>query len=291
MMTKVLKVAMATFTLTFLLTGCTRFQESPPIPPEEPLETPIESPVETPVESPLETPVETPVVEDEKEPVITTETVKEEVKIPFTTVKKNDETLEKGKTVVSQKGIDGTETVTYEVTYTDGKETGRKEVGRVVTKKVVEEVVKVGVKVVASAPAPAPKPNPTPAPTTPKPAPTPAPNDEDIPEDELIEIPEPPAPPKEYTPDPPYGTVSFTLPSGTYKTWGWRVSSVIYEGHVQNVTTGDLGWAWGHGTHSMRKPELDEWFERALVAFPKPNRDPAYVGERIEQKVWIWLLK
>ncbi|SFO15118.1 G5 domain-containing protein [Proteiniclasticum ruminis] len=169
MISKTIKVLTTAFTLAFLLTGCARLQDSPPIPPEEPTETPIESPVETPVEAPLETPVETPAVEDEKEPVITTETVKEEVKIPFTTVKKNDETLEKGKTVVSQKGIDGTETVTYEVTYTDGVETGRKEVGREVTKKVVEEVVKVGVKVVASAPKPAPTPTPTPKPT---PAPT-----------------------------------------------------------------------------------------------------------------------
>jgi len=160
---KTLKFLIPTLTLTFLLTACAKAQQVP----QEPVLTPVETSVEAPVveETPIETPVEEPeeIEEEIVEPVVTTEKVTEEVKIPFNTVKKNDETLEKGKTVVSQKGVGGIETVTYEVTMTDGKETGRKEIGRVMTKPVVEEVVKVGVKVTASTPAPAPKPTPTPA--------------------------------------------------------------------------------------------------------------------------------
>jgi hypothetical protein len=277
---KTLKMLSLSFTLAFL-TACSSPQPSTPIPPEEPVETPVETPVEVPEEEPVETPVE------EAKPVITTETITEEAEIPFTTEKKNDESLEKGKTSVSQKGVPGVEVITFEVTKTDGVETERKEVKREVKVSPVKEVVKVGVKVVASAPAPAPKPNPTPAPTTPKPAPTPAPDDEDIPEDELIEIPEPPAPPTEFTPDPAYGTTSLSLPNGNYKVWQWKSANVFYVGKLMD--NGMWSWGWGYGGGMIGPARIEEWYKYAKEAFPKPSRDPAYEGEEVSQKVWVWL--
>ncbi len=211
---KTLKVLSVSFTLAFL-TACASAPSSPPI-PAEPLETPVETPVEVPEEEPVETPVE------EVKPVITTETITEEAEIPFTTEKKNDESLEKGKTSVSQKGVPGVEVITFEVTKTDGVETERKEVKREVKVSPVKEVVKVGVKVVASAPAPAPapapKPNPTPAPTTPKPAPAPTPAPTPKPEPTPTPEPKPepaPTPQPEPTPEPePLAKAPAGMPSG-----------------------------------------------------------------------------
>jgi hypothetical protein len=47
---------------------------------------------------------------------------------------------------VTTKGVAGVRTQTYEVTLTDGKETGRKLIGDAVTKKPVTKVVAVGTK-------------------------------------------------------------------------------------------------------------------------------------------------
>ena len=79
-------------------------------------------------------------------PVEKEETIPDVV-VPFKTVEQKDSTLEKGKTVVKQEGKNGIATVTYTVTYTDGKETSRKEKNRVVTTKPVDKIVLVGTKV------------------------------------------------------------------------------------------------------------------------------------------------
>lgn len=77
-----------------------------------------------------------------------------DVTISYKTVKKNDSTLEKGKTEISQNGADGTERISYKVTYTNGKETGRVESGRKTIRSAVDKIIKVGTKVVST-------PNPT----------------------------------------------------------------------------------------------------------------------------------
>lgn len=87
---------------------------------------------------PTEPPVAAPVVEKK--------TVKSTQRIAFSTKTVKDANLASGTKKVRTKGVNGTRTVTYEVTYTDGKETGRKVVGSTVTKAPVTEVVAVGTK-------------------------------------------------------------------------------------------------------------------------------------------------
>lgn len=82
-----------------------------------------------------------------------TKTESKDVNVAYKTVKENDSSLEKGKTLVSQKGVNGKERISYQVTYTNGKETGRVETGRKTITSVVNEVIQVGTKV-ASAPEP-----------------------------------------------------------------------------------------------------------------------------------------
>lgn len=85
-------------------------------------------------------------------PVVTTKTETKTEVVPFKTVEQNDPTLDKGKTAVKQEGKNGVTTITYTVTYTDGKETSRTETGRTVTTEPVDKVVLVGTKVVVKEP-------------------------------------------------------------------------------------------------------------------------------------------
>src|SRR5699024_6466867 len=74
---------------------------------------------------------------------------KEETKtntLKYNTIKKNDPTLDKGKTKVSQKGKNGKEEIVYEVKYVKGKEVERNEINRNVTDP-VDEIILVGTKV------------------------------------------------------------------------------------------------------------------------------------------------
>ena len=82
--------------------------------------------------------------EDEPESVTKTETKKEVLK--FSTKEENDPTLEVGKTSTKQEGINGEQTITYSVTYVDGKETTRTEVSRKTTKQPVVKIINVGTK-------------------------------------------------------------------------------------------------------------------------------------------------
>lgn len=138
--------------------------------PEEPNETPIDSEGATPEESP--TPSITEVGRVEK-----IEETKEI--IPYDVVKKDDSSIEKGKTVVSQKGNNGEVAISYKVIYENNKEISRVEVSRKIVRAATNEIVSVGTKTVAVAPKPTPtvpKPtNPTPAPSKPEPTPTPSP--------------------------------------------------------------------------------------------------------------------
>ncbi|MET3557026.1 LPXTG-motif cell wall-anchored protein [Streptococcus rupicaprae] len=66
--------------------------------------------------------------------------------IPFDTKEEQNPALPKGKRRIKTKGQAGEVAITYEVTYTDGVETSRKEIGRQVVKAAVTEVVEVGTK-------------------------------------------------------------------------------------------------------------------------------------------------
>lgn len=97
--------------------------------------------------------------EEAKKPVIKTETKKKT--ISFKSVEETDANLPQGQTHVAVEGADGTRTITYEVTYVEGKETERKKVKSEITQAPTTRVVKVGTYV---APAPPPAPAATPAP-------------------------------------------------------------------------------------------------------------------------------
>jgi hypothetical protein len=79
-------------------------------------------------------------------PKIEKKTVRETQRIAYSSRTVKDSTLASGTRKVRTKGVAGQKTLTYEVTYTDGKQTARKLVGTAVTRKPVTEVVAVGTK-------------------------------------------------------------------------------------------------------------------------------------------------
>ena len=74
--------------------------------------------------------------------------------VPFESTEKQDNTLAKGQTRVTTEGVDGERTITYEVTYVEGKETTRREVKSEVTKVPVTKVTQIGVYEAPPTPAP-----------------------------------------------------------------------------------------------------------------------------------------
>lgn len=78
---------------------------------------------------------------------VTTKTTTATESIGFKTVRENDSSLAKGKEVVSQNGQNGSKTITYKETYTNGKLTSKNQVSSKVTKNPVDKVIKVGTKV------------------------------------------------------------------------------------------------------------------------------------------------
>ena len=95
-----------------------------------------------------------------QQPISTTETKTESTTevIPFRSSQQNDSTIEQGRTVKSVTGVNGERTMTYEVNYTDGVETARREVSNVVTTPVVNEVTLIGTKQPYVAPRPVARP-------------------------------------------------------------------------------------------------------------------------------------
>jgi len=91
--------------------------------------------------------------EQANKPVVKTETKTKVIKFKSTT--KNDNSMPRGQTKLSVAGVNGKRTITYEVTYVRGKETGRKEIKNKITTKPVTQVTSKGTYV---------KPKPTPAP-------------------------------------------------------------------------------------------------------------------------------
>jgi hypothetical protein len=100
--------------------------------------------------------------------VVTTKLVQQIAAIAFPVTTVQDPSRPKGTSAVTTAGVNGVRTTTYRVTYRDGVETGRVELGQVVTTPPVAQVTTVG-SYVAPAPAPAPV-----APAAPVPAPAPA---------------------------------------------------------------------------------------------------------------------
>ena len=94
-----------------------------------------------------------------KAPTVTTKTETETQSIPFTTTTANDSTLAKGTTKVTTAGVNGSETLTYQITYTNGKQTDKKFINTAVDQQPVAQVTSIGTYV---APAPAPTPSPQP---------------------------------------------------------------------------------------------------------------------------------
>lgn len=80
-------------------------------------------------------------------PVVETRTVTATQSIPFATKTVSDSSSAKGSTRVKVTGVTGVKTLTYEVTYTNGVETGRKLVREVITQPPVTQVIAVGTKV------------------------------------------------------------------------------------------------------------------------------------------------
>jgi resuscitation-promoting factor RpfB len=90
--------------------------------------------------SPGRTPKATPAVERR--------TVTQKRSIGFPTRKVRDPRLPAGTTKVTRRGVVGVLTLTYEVTLTDGRQTGKRLVRRVVTRAPVARVVAVGTRAV-----------------------------------------------------------------------------------------------------------------------------------------------
>lgn len=66
--------------------------------------------------------------------------------VPFETIRKEDNSIEKGKEVVSQEGQNGSKTVTYKETFVNGTSTSKEVVNTTISKEPVNKVVKVGTK-------------------------------------------------------------------------------------------------------------------------------------------------
>lgn len=83
-------------------------------------------------------------------PVITHKEVSEDTAIPFSKIQQNDSTRAVGDNAVTTAGVNGVQTKTYDVTYTNGVETGRTLKSDVTTKAAVNEVTSVGTYVAPS---------------------------------------------------------------------------------------------------------------------------------------------
>jgi len=103
-------------------------------------------------------------VQSVHQPKVETKQVTTTQTIAFDQQEQDDPTLAQGQTKITQAGVNGEETTTYSVTYTDGKETDRQKISDVTTKEPVSQITTQGI-YVAPAPAPAPAPS-TPSPSS-----------------------------------------------------------------------------------------------------------------------------
>jgi hypothetical protein len=82
----------------------------------------------------------------EATPTPETRTVTQTRKIPYKTRRVNDSALSRGATKLRVRGVTGIRTLTYEVTYANGVQTGKKLLSQVVTRAPVTRVIAVGTK-------------------------------------------------------------------------------------------------------------------------------------------------
>jgi hypothetical protein len=80
---------------------------------------------------------------------VTTQTVTQTSSVPFQTTTQQDSSLPKGQTKVVQAGQNGTEVTTYLVTYTNGKQTGKKQQSQTVTVPPLQQIAEDGTYVAA----------------------------------------------------------------------------------------------------------------------------------------------
>jgi len=80
----------------------------------------------------------------QSKPKTTTKTVTETQSIPFGSSTVNDANLDKGKTQVTTTGVNGTRTLTYKITYKNGKQTGKQLLNSEVTTPPINQVTSVG---------------------------------------------------------------------------------------------------------------------------------------------------
>ncbi|MEV4617600.1 G5 domain-containing protein [Asanoa sp. NPDC049573] len=99
-----------------------------------------------PETSAAQTPEAEPTTEAPAQPVVEKKMVRETQRIAFSTRTVKDSSLASGTKKVRTKGVAGQRTITYEVTYTDGKQTAKKQVSSTITKAPVTQVVAVGTK-------------------------------------------------------------------------------------------------------------------------------------------------
>jgi cytoskeletal protein RodZ len=81
------------------------------------------------------------------QPKIEKKMVVETRKIPFQKKTVNDPSLPKGKSVVTTRGVNGKKRVTYELTYTDGVQTGKRFVREAISTPPVTQITAIGTKV------------------------------------------------------------------------------------------------------------------------------------------------
>jgi hypothetical protein len=88
-------------------------------------------------------------------PKVEIKTVEERTAIPYQTTTQNDNTIASGQTSLTP-GVNGEKIITYEVTYTAGQETSRRQVSEQISTAPVNEIKRIGTKVVVQAPKPKP---------------------------------------------------------------------------------------------------------------------------------------
>jgi len=87
-----------------------------------------------------------------KAPVITYQTTTETQSIPFESITVNSSSLTKGTSKVTTSGVNGVTTLTYKLTFTDGKQTAKDLVNQETTTPPVSQVTTVGTYVAPPAP-------------------------------------------------------------------------------------------------------------------------------------------
>jgi PBP1b-binding outer membrane lipoprotein LpoB len=140
---KNLLLAVGVLLFAFVLSGCSNNENLEKNVSTTPTQEIIQQTVEALPEQSQET-IEAEVITPE--PI--TE-IKEEIKtesISFKTIKKEDSTVESGKAVTKQKGVNGLREFIYNVTYTDGDETNRELISENIKVNSVDEIIVSGTK-------------------------------------------------------------------------------------------------------------------------------------------------